>query len=1561
MSLLFKNSVVSILKDNGTKVGTGFFVSDNLIVTCAHVVALAGEIPQIQIGGSNTKLTSTLIPEYYRESNNGDIAFLHVENVPDVVQPLKLGKAEHSLSGNSFQTFGYPYVGDGFDGINARGEILGLTKENNQQLIQLRSPELDLGHSGSPVLDESRGVVIGMIVSVYKSNTDSKLRDTAFAIPTELLWQVCSEIQPSETSPYLGLATFTEETERFFFGRETLTKKLLDSLRGGNRFLAIFGSSGSGKSSLVRGGLLPALKKGQLPNSHKWAQFTMRPADDPYNQLEASGFNLFDMGVFFSVNDDIESVVLFIDQFEELFTSCPDDLTERFVNDLAMALENPKLILVLAMRDDFYSVFNAKAVALAVSEHLKVENVPWTLKDDEIMAMIELPAKEVNLSLVDGLADIIIRDLKRGGDARSATLPLLEFALTQLWEKRRDGFLTYEAYLSIGGVTGSLARWADNAYSGLPKADQPLAESFFTSLIHLGDEAQGFPDTRQRRLVADFEKLNSFPRMIKYFADHRLIITSGEGIELVHDALIREWSRLQNWIRNNRRNLRIREGVSEAARQWENAGRHDETLLVHRGGRLEDALSLFDKLDTNPTLAEKAYLSACKTLRNRDIQRQRRIVIASISAAILFFILGSLAWQNSQISKSQTLSAQAQLELSGSFPERGPILSLKALEKYPYTPQAEQALASAVWESRVRAIIPNYEDFIPSFSPNGKYFLTISSNGNTLLLMDRSSYQVIQEYVGHTNTITSAKFNKDGTSIISIANDSTIRVWDTSNGKEIGLANTLGVPSMMTISSDGVSLAVMEIDNEITLWHIGEDGQPLQQDRIPDSFNMNQIVFSPNGASIAGVGDDGYARIWELRAIDISNPMIFEHGKKVKVTALAFSPDGETLVTGGADQFTREWDINSGNLKREILWRSEISSVQFNATGSKMVIGDWTGVIRIVDVGSGNEVLTLKSHNFYSNFGTTTMPVIYAEFNPVDDNQILSTGYDSSIRLWDAAVIKNPIIVDLNSIYEISFNFDHSLAVFMPGDNTARLINVASGNDLQVLPYSELSDVDYGTPIVITHKGDKIVLFHSFSLSDSIEVFDAQNGEKITTISGLISGTSPVAINYSDTMIAATSIDDKYILFFDINSGQILRQIELPESIWANELVFSPDDRWLLVIGWQTLVIDLKGSQPLRILDDASTNIASFSSDNNRLVTIHSEGELNQIVKVWDVASWSKLVEWSTGSHITSANLSPNGDRVIVGGSDGKISVWDAVLGKKLYELKAHDDRVQFVAFDLNGTTLLSVGSSEDGTIKRWRIWSGTETLIEYAKRCCEVRSIYPDERIEFGLYWDLSLKDLSGRQSSSAAVIFFTIIGIFIIILFVLAKFSFKHIKSLVNSTSRPRRWGGLFTLSLVGTFLMALIGCITVILLLWIDPSRDEALIIIVFAVSLPFILLGYWYGVLTYHWRRSLAFIRTVSSSTLIGLLGGLLGGAIGGAIAFTLFQNVPVNLHGVFLQGIFQDNAFDPPQYTSQALMFTTSAAFAILIGLFAGVTGLLGGVFSSIHVRSYNSRMANLSK
>lgn len=604
----FSQSTARILTPNGKVLGTGFLVTRNLVVTCAHVLGNSREDILVRFSGKSRSLSAQVVPEYYRDPEHGDLAFLDVDGVHEDLLPLLLGSTEQDLMGVQYSAFGFSNR-DQSEGSYLQGKVLGFDSRNGQRLLRLESLEVPPGFSGAPVWDEQRSVAFGMIFGV-RFNDQSGSSQNALAIPAEALWQACPEIQPAEESesPYLGLGAFGAENAKFFFGREALIKTALSDLRGGCRFLAVVGPSGSGKSSLVRAGLLPALQTGSLPESDTWHQIEIRPGSDPYPGMLAFGFDLANVDGYLRRNSPAaQRLILFIDEFDELFTLCPPEVRERFIRDLANALENPRLLVIITMRSDTFSTFTARAWPLAHSKYLKILNIPSTLQPDELRAMIEQPARAVGLTFEEGLMERIIADLSTGGEVHSSVLPMLQFTLSMLWERRKNSLLTNQAFEEIGGVTGSLSRWADAAYSDLPNSDQTQARSLLTALVGLGDQV----DFSQPRALAELDQSDSALRLIKYFVDRRLLVTYDDKVALVNDTLIQEWPRLREWLLDDRQELRLHAEINKAAREWD-AAKRDPDLLIHRGSRLKQVDDLIKRKNSPLNILEQEYILACQ-------------------------------------------------------------------------------------------------------------------------------------------------------------------------------------------------------------------------------------------------------------------------------------------------------------------------------------------------------------------------------------------------------------------------------------------------------------------------------------------------------------------------------------------------------------------------------------------------------------------------------------------------------------------------------------------------------------------------------------------------------------------------------------------------------------------------------------------------------------------------------------------------------------------------------------------------------------------------------------
>ncbi|MBE7557297.1 MAG: serine protease [Anaerolineales bacterium] len=664
--------IARILDTSGQTVGTGFVLtSDGLIATCAHVIADAGTGPgetvNIVFHCTGEERQAVVEADWWRESDAEDVAILRlIGELPEPVKPLPLG-ASTSAANHLFETIGFPPTNP-TGGILGRGMILGRTKINEMPVLQLRSQEVTGGFSGAPVWDCTTRRVVGMVTATADPDDRWRLSETAFITPAETLRAVCPALQLPDLCPYRSLEAFTEVDAEFFFGRERVVERLVESLRREPRFLAVLGPSGSGKSSLVQAGLIPHLSRGAVPSSNRWEVMVVRPADQPFHQLAAQGLTGGPEDLAGAVQSwldshpDRERLVVVLDQFEELLVTGPEEVRRAFLAQLTTLLEAAlPVTLVLVLRDDFYSRFAQEVPALLLWLERGLVNVPPLLARVEVQHIIKGPARAVGLTFEAGLVEDVLKDALESASAgegqvgRSTILPLLEFALTQLWERRRDGVLTHEAYETIGGVTGGLTQWADRAYYGLEQEQQQLARRVLTDLVHLGDESQGLPDSRRRRLLGSLYRAESdqktVHRVVRQLANTRLLVTGRdsergqETVELIHDALLREWALLQSWLKEDRRFLAWRQALEGWLRAWvesapEILSRRDSGRLL-RGRDLAEAEQWVAERKDDLNATEKLFIEqsiSLRTERESQERRAKRFRFGALGAIVLLFI-----------------------------------------------------------------------------------------------------------------------------------------------------------------------------------------------------------------------------------------------------------------------------------------------------------------------------------------------------------------------------------------------------------------------------------------------------------------------------------------------------------------------------------------------------------------------------------------------------------------------------------------------------------------------------------------------------------------------------------------------------------------------------------------------------------------------------------------------------------------------------------------------------------------------------------------------------------
>jgi hypothetical protein len=462
-------------------------------------------------------------------------------------------------------------------------------------------------------------------------------------------------------APYLGLQAFNEQDVALFFGRESDIAELLQLISRAN-FLVVTGASGSGKSSLVMAGLIPRLRGGALPGSQGWRVSRLRPGDQPLRALAIEASLLSPSKHVADIEGALASSprllplladeaglrgsgsrwLLVIDQFEEIWTQTAS-LNDRevFLNVLVQTAAAPDsaVILMIILRADFLDrALSNPGLARLIRENHYLLGI---MGRQELRAAIEYPARRVGLAFEPGLVEQLLNDVAE----EPGSLPLLQFVLSILWERRRSGFLTLEAYAEVGGARGAMAYGAEAAFGILTNAEQAIARGVLLRLVQPGE---GLEDTRRRASMDDLAPEGSESQVyqvIQKLTDARILVISvtaaGASCELAHEALIRGWPRLRAWIDESRQALRVQRQLSDSAREWAHWGR--DPGLLYRGVRLESARDRLHYYPSPLSSLELEFLEQSEALAKRERSRRLRWMTISASvAAVVSFTLGIL-------------------------------------------------------------------------------------------------------------------------------------------------------------------------------------------------------------------------------------------------------------------------------------------------------------------------------------------------------------------------------------------------------------------------------------------------------------------------------------------------------------------------------------------------------------------------------------------------------------------------------------------------------------------------------------------------------------------------------------------------------------------------------------------------------------------------------------------------------------------------------------------------------------------------------------------------------
>ncbi|UXY32393.1 hypothetical protein N8I87_41835 [Streptomyces sp. HUAS TT20] len=1082
--------------------------------------------------------------------------------------------------------------------------------------------------------------------------------------------------------PYRGLARFEPADAALFFGRDELTDRLLELTRS-RRFTAVFGPSGSGKSSLLRAGLIPRLRDSDTTESAPAALRVLTPGEHPLSThaqrlVPAEGEG---------------DTWLVVDQFEELYTLC-DDVGERdqFIDRLVAAADpENRLRVVISVRADFFGRCAEHPALTAALQDGTVLVGPMCRED--LRNAIVRPAQATGLIVERALTARILDEV----EDEPGALPLMSHALLETWRRRKGRALTESAYESAGGLRGAITRTAEDVHASLTPTQTDLARRVLLRLITPG---AGTPDTRRpaQREECDFADPDDTAIVLNRLTRARLVILDENTVGIAHEALITGWPRLRQWIHEARERLSLHRQLTEAARAWSNLGRDPGAL--YRGTRLAVAAEAF----TDPgdlTALEKDFLAASLDARRQEQRAATRttrrlralsaalavLVLLASMAAVTAFDQRSTARSQRDIAVSRQLTAEAAELRSADTSYKNQNVSVAAqLDITAYrmhpSPQAYTDLVNATATPLFSVITDKTPDQQTAvLGPDGHTLATTAGDGR-IRLWD-ANVPTEPRQIGRPITGSLMAFSPHGHTLATIAvstgthTKGMLRMWDTTHPADLiplGAPVPVGDVDALTFSSDGQTLAITSdtddgANTQVQLW---DTSQPAHPSRRGSPLPNTGATFSPTGHLLATVryqAEEDTVQLW-----DVTRPAHATRlGKPLPGADVLFSPRGNMLVT------------------------STVSSE------------DFSGSIQLWDITRSDHAKRLGRPLQIPHADLSAMA-----FSP--DDHVLATALDNTVRLWNVTNADGPIAVG-QPLGQPGVN---SLG-FGPDGHTL----VAAGNTIRVwaLPPTFLTGRG-GSISAVSFSPDGATLatvtdFDTFDANTrGVLLWDVSDPASPRSLGGQLLGTT-AAFSPRDRVLATAGSGRVWL--WDTHDPAHPKCLGPPLRVsgnWITSVAFSPDGHTLAaaveeseIYLWDTRdpAHPKRVGKPLTSTTGDLTDVA-FSADGRTLASTNDdEGSF------WDISERhpKKLSDRRTGLGLLLGNgansfaavaFSPDGHALATAGDDEDVRLWHlpgsglpTLLGNPL---KEHSKPVSAVAYSPGGRAIAT--GSEDGTARLW-------------------------------------------------------------------------------------------------------------------------------------------------------------------------------------------------------------------------------------------------------------------
>ncbi|HEY8302681.1 MAG TPA: helix-turn-helix domain-containing protein [Jatrophihabitans sp.] len=1145
-------------------------------------------------------------------------------------------------------------------------------------------------------------------------------------------------------APYRGLEAFQPEDAALFFGRDAFSSLVLVRLsrlgrqpsdRRTPRILFVVGASGSGKSSVLRAGVYPAVADGALkdPDGVSWQARIITPGANPVDQLRST------------LRDVPEPRLVIIDQFEELFTLAGDDGRAEFVAELLAA--GDRTVFAAGMRADFFASAARDPSLVPALQDWQLVVPPMSI--EELRAVVIGPARARRIAVDDALVETVIADVfpQSAGTLRQNALPLLSHALLAAWQHRRRGPLTLQDYRGTGGIAGAVQQSAEDAYSELDPAGQEVCRRLFLRLITVDEDLL---TTRRRVDRAELDDLD-VAQVIELFVARRLVTVDDQSVEISHEALLAAWPRLADWIAADHESLRVHRRLTSAANTWQSADFDDHLLL--RGPQLGTVEEWAAEADHAADLnrLERDFVQSSLGAREREVRadHRRTAQLRSIVAALAVLLVIAIGTTIYAVHASRVADSQR----SDANTERDRALSRQIAIESQRAATTDLALAAQLGVTAVR---------INS---------TVDARS---ALLDAVAGGVVSRVVGPSGPTTVAR-NHAGTLLaISNAGDGSVALHRTKNGRPGPVIATIPPSSRgaqifaIAFNPAGDVLALGGLGGVVRLVDLTDPTRPVVTATLPGrlGIGVQGLAFTPSGTDLFAAGAPPGLRRWNVT--DPRAPTLLPTpagGRSLGlVQSVAVSPNGTELVAGTANGALVSWRTAHLDATPTIRQQSAsaINFLHYSPDGAHLVVGSKDAKVDVFTVAHGALQAGRPLKTDFTSWANA------ASFSP-DGRQLAVGSADGKIDILDARTMTmSRSITNSSQVTALSYDPTGSLLTAASADGIVRVFPVLgatmsglggpvfaigmSGSGTRIAAGStsttgavSIWSIDqhrvprfvrtgtvglpaaFGTPdgTVALSRDDRLV---ATSNRAGQVLLDRLSPEGVPAPRPVVldSGTSTiesVAINPAGTMLAAGSDDDR-VRLWDIHDPTHPRALPpLPTGGEIANVAFSPDGRFVAGASVDHKVhlwaVNASAARPVAELGGFSNYAWSvaFSPDSKTL----AGGGADNSVRLWNISdpAHPRLLgrPFSGPTHyVFSLAFSPDGKTLAGAGGDGSVWTWsiaDPAHPVVDTTLRAADPGggTYTAAFTPDGRFLAAAGSSGDVTFWNTSVKAAMHTV----------------------------------------------------------------------------------------------------------------------------------------------------------------------------------------------------------------------------------------------------------